>query len=87
MEAEDELQTYLRMPAARHDVEVLDFWRAQKTRLPNLVLMCRQFHALPATSGGVERLFSKTGRMHDDLKKATKEKTLHHAMWAGYAPP
>jgi hypothetical protein len=41
---------------------------------------------IPATSGGVERVFSKAGRMHDDLKKAVKEKTLHHAMWAGYAP-
>jgi hypothetical protein len=32
--------------------------------------------ALPASSAGVERLFSAAGRLHDDLKKAIKEDTL-----------
>jgi len=74
------------MPVARRETVVLDYWRALGVRLPNMLLMIRQYHAHPATSVGVERVFSKADRMHDDLQKAAKEKTLNHAMWAGYAP-
>ena len=38
--------------------------------------MARQFLAAPASSASAERLFSGAGKMHDDLKKATKEGTL-----------
>ena len=36
--------------------------------LPTLAKMARQHLGRPASSAGVERMFSKAGRLHDDLK-------------------
>ena len=44
--------------------------------------MRRQFHGAPATAAGAERLFSKAGKQHDDLKKNTKEGTLESSLGA-----
>ncbi len=38
--------------------------------------MVRQFLCLPATSSGVERLFTTSRVMHGDLRKSTKEETM-----------
>jgi hypothetical protein len=43
---------------------------------PNLAKMARQYLALPATSAGVERLFSSGGQMHSSLRKSAKAQTL-----------
>ena len=49
---------------------------------PNLVKMWRQFHGCPTSSAGVERLFYKAGKQHDDQKKSTKEETLERSLKA-----
>eukprot|EP00962_Isochrysis_galbana_P019520 scaffold5687_cov132-Isochrysis_galbana.AAC.2 len=36
----------------------------------------------PASSAGVERMFSKAGRMHDDMKASQSDDTLEHSMMA-----
>ncbi len=38
--------------------------------------MARQFLAAPASFASAERLLFAAGKMHDDLKKRTTEKTL-----------
>ena len=76
-----EVDKYLQLPAlptCRHgkDSCPLEWWSLHQHELPHLAKMVRQFLALPASSAGVERLFSAAGRLHDDLKKAIKEDTL-----------
>ena len=82
----DEFETYLNMRPAPVTTDILAWWRNNEDKLPTLAKMFRQFLALPASTAGVERLFSGCGRMHDDFKKATQEKTLKHACMARYAP-
>ena len=50
--------------------------------------MARQYLAVPATSAGVECLFSKASLAHGDLAQAMKEETLSFALLAShnYAP-
>ena len=60
----------------------LDFallWWKQKTiekSWERLARMVKQWLGSPASTGGVERLFSGAGRKHDALKKATEAGTL-----------
>eukprot|EP00873_Tetraselmis_striata_P023218 jgi/Tetstr1/443482/TSEL_031490.t1 len=60
--------------------DLLAWWKAKQTIFPHLSKMARQFHAFPATSAYVERLFSAASRMHNDFKKSTSETTLEHAL-------
>ena len=71
-----EVDDYLSIPQAASDANVLDWWKMHSASFPNLCKMARVFHAIPASSAGVERLFSAAGKMHDDMKKNTKESTL-----------
>ncbi len=56
--------------------DLLSWWKSRSIMWPNLSKMARQFLALPATSGCVERLFTAGGVMHGDLRKRLKEDTL-----------
>ena len=38
--------------------------------------MAAQYLGRPASSAGVERMFSKAGKLHDDLKKRQVDDTL-----------
>ncbi len=53
-----------------------DRWRTRSAMWTNLSRMACQFLALPATSGGVESIFSAGGVMNGDLRKRMKEETL-----------
>ena len=50
--------------------------------LPHLARMVRQWLGAPATSAGVERLFSKAGSMHHDLKGSMEDGSLEHSLIA-----
>ena len=79
----DELSQYLALPQnPDSDLDVLVWWRLHMKEFPHLAKMARQFLGAPATSAGPERLFRLAGRMHDDMKKATKEGTLQHTLMA-----
>ena len=56
--------------------------RDRRIKWPNLYRMWRQFHGCPRRSAGAERLFSKAGKQHDDLKKNTSEGTLESSLMA-----
>jgi hypothetical protein len=76
-----EVDVYLQLPAlpcTRNgmDTNPLEWWRCHEHQLPHLAKMARQFLAMPASSAGVERLFTSAGSMHDDLRKCTKEDSL-----------
>ena len=44
--------------------------------------MVKQYFAAPASSAGVERVFPAAGKMHDDLRKAMKDTSLEHSLFA-----
>ena len=78
----EELDAYLALPQAHHidksgeEISVLSWWKEHAHMLPNLSKMARQYLAMPASSAGVERLFSAAGRMHSSFRKSTKEESL-----------
>ena len=46
------------------DDDVLQWWRVREIKWPQLAKMVKQYFAAPASSAGVERLFSAAGKMH-----------------------
>ena len=69
------------------DIDILKWWRAREEKWPALakmVKMVKQYFAAPASSAGVERVFSAAGKMHGDLQKAAKDSTLEHSLFAGF---
>ena len=51
---------------------------------PALAKMAKQYLAAPASSAGVERVFSAASKMHDDLRKSAKDHSLKHALFAAF---
>ena len=47
----------------------------------------KQYFAAPASSAGVERVFSAAGKMHGDLSKSAKDETLEHSLFAAINTP
>ena len=84
--AMEEVHTYLSLPQSPHsspsgvEFDLLEWWKTHAHMFPNLSRMARQYLALPASSAGVERLFSAAGRMHDAFRKNTKESTLEQQL-------
>ena len=82
---QDELEKYLAMPVEKNmDLNVLEWWKAKdcKEGLPALAKMARQFLGRPASSAGVERMFSKAGKLYGDDKKGQEDESLEPALFA-----
>jgi hypothetical protein len=45
--------------------------------------MWKQFHGCTGSGDGIERVFTATGKQHDDLKNRTMDKTLEITLKAG----
>ena len=80
----DELQQYLDLDVDDMDLktDVLKWWKKKEHQWPRLAKMVKQYFAQPASSAGPERVFSADGKMHDDLKKAAKDSSLEHSLFA-----
>ena len=82
LSATAELDEYLALPQVRQNnpdgiaFDVLEWWRVHSWRYPNVARMARGFFALPASSAGVERLFSAACKKHGDAQKSTSEGSL-----------
>ena len=78
----DELEQYLAdTEEPTIDVKVLLWWKEKEAKWPNLAKMVKQYFAVPASSAGVERVFSAAGKMHGDLSKSAKDTTLEHSLF------
>ncbi|KAK3287766.1 hypothetical protein CYMTET_4720 [Cymbomonas tetramitiformis] len=82
VEEKDEFTRYLEVPDVPRDSDLLAWWKVHSKDFPNVGRMARQFLAVPATTAGVERAFSKVGAMHSDLRKGLTEGTIEHSMMA-----
>jgi hypothetical protein len=54
---------YLLTPPSDKKIKTLDYWRDHSHDFPHLNLIARDIFAVPATGAGVERMFSKSGRV------------------------
>ena len=75
---------YLSTPLAGTEIKLLQFWKNNEGRWPKLAKMAKQYLAAPASTAGVERVFSAAGKMHDDLRKSEKDSTLEHSLFAAF---
>ena len=75
------------MPLEDTDIVLLDWWKNHEYRFPKLAKMAKQYLAAPASTAGVERVFSAAGRMHNDLRKSMKDSTLEHSLFARFNTP
>ena len=85
----DELEQYLSCSTEDDmNLDLLAWWRAwwklKAVKWPALVRMARQYLAAPASSAGVERVFSAAGKMHNDLRKSMKDQSLKHSLFASF---
>ena len=85
--APDELDAYLELDEIDDiDLDVLHLWKKrasdQNDSFYNLGKFVRQYLATPASSAGVERLFSRAGRLHSDLRSSMADETLKHMLFA-----
>jgi hypothetical protein len=94
-EERNNLEKYLSLPPEQNlDLDVLAWWKARDHSLladpqtgrpeglPTLAKMARQYLGRPASFAGVERMFSKAGKLHDDLKASQNDESLEHALLA-----
>jgi len=85
MEAEkaSDVDQYFLLPQLSNGVpfDLLAWWNKHSTMWLNLSKMARKCLALPATSDVVECSFSIGGQMHINLRKTTKEITLHMTLY------
>ena len=81
----DELEEYLADEEVFDiNTSVLAWWHSKETKWPNLAKMVKQYFAAPASSAGVERVFSAAGKMHGDLSKRAKDETLEASLFAAF---
>ena len=72
------------MPAEPKNCDAIAWWRICRHRTPRLAKMAQQFLATPATSAGVERLFSAVGLHYSDLASSMHEDSLAHRLLAAW---
>ena len=88
VDATTEMERYLADDEVPFNTDILLWWRdTGQHKYPHVALMARQYLACPATSAGVERLFSKCGRAYTCLAKSQQEGTLESKMFAGINVP
>ena len=78
-----ELEEYLEQPPAPNQTDVLSYWREQ-TQWSSLQRLARQYLCVPATSTGVERLFSRASLTFGDLRTCLSEENLSNILFAAY---
>jgi len=66
------------------DLDLLVWWKLKETKWPTLAKLVKQYLAAPASSAGVERVFSAAGTMPDNLRKSMSDSMLKHSLIAAF---
>jgi uncharacterized C2H2 Zn-finger protein len=79
---QSEFDVYLSEPVARHHSKfnVLDYWKINSDRFPNLSRMARDYLAVPGTSTPSERAFSGGRQLITDFRCRLKGETITACM-------
>ncbi|KAK3237808.1 hypothetical protein CYMTET_52142 [Cymbomonas tetramitiformis] len=75
-----QLEKYLELKQAPPDTAILDWWFQNEAKYPCVCKMWRQFHGRPASSAGVERLFSGAWKMHGKDAQTMKSETIQQTL-------
>lgn len=74
-----EFDRYLQAARA-HDTDALNWWRRNQHEYPRLARMVRDIYAVPASSAGVEREFSKARRVASWTRARLNPETIAESM-------
>jgi hypothetical protein len=77
---QNEFDRYLLSPPPDKRTKTLDYWKDHTVLFPHLSLMARDRYAVPATGAGVERTFSKSGRVATWTRARLQSKTINETM-------
>ena len=69
------------------ETDLLAWWQANEKRWPKVALMAKQYLGCPATSAGVERLFSSAGRTFSDLRHLMDSFKIESVLFAKHNNP
>jgi len=72
----NEYDRYILSPRVDYKIGVLDWWRQNDYQYPQMSLMVRDTLAVPATGAGVERQFSKSGRVVTPTRSRLSPETI-----------
>ena len=70
--------------SAKKLLDPLEWWATNAANFPSVARMARNYLGCPASTGGLERMFSALGRNHDDFRKSTLEATMETRMQVRY---
>jgi hypothetical protein len=77
---ENEFDRYLQAPNSTDIRSTLDYWRLNCFDFPRMAMMVRDVYAVPASSAGVEREFSKGGKIAIPTRARLNPDTIEEAM-------
>jgi len=77
--AANEFDIHMSSPPANGKVETLTYWKS-RSDLRHLQFMARDTYAVPATGAGVERIFSKSGRVATWTRARLNAATIRETM-------
>jgi hypothetical protein len=75
----NEFDVHMSLLAPKGKIDTLSYWKT-RSDLPHLQLMVRDTFAVPATGAGVERTFSKSGRVATWSQARLKTSTIRETM-------
>lgn len=65
----------------------LEWWKANKTELPNLATLAKKFLSAPSTSVPSEQLFSGAGLVYEPLRNRLHGSTVEKLLFVKYNLP
>src|SRR5438552_5166203 len=79
---ENEFDRYLNTPPPplHEHISTLEWWKQHKSIFPRLALMARDTFAVPGTGAGIERVFSKSGRVASWTRSRLAATTITETM-------
>lgn len=73
---DDEVTRYIEMAVMDNEVEILDWWKRNKSAYPKLAQLARGVLCIPASSSSSKRVFSSAGRTISERRTALKPSTV-----------
>jgi len=81
VEYDNEYKLYLSLPLCDEDINSLEWWKDNQSKLPNLSRMARDYLGIPATSVPSEEIFSLGKNLITDKRNRLAGKTIRVCMY------
>jgi len=72
----DELELYFKESVSKESVKPLEYWAVNETNYPVLSRLAARYLAIPATSAGIERVFSVAGAIASARRAKSSVNTM-----------